>query len=229
MRKWLVMTLVVIACALALGAPGPAAAQSGARRGAAITLNPTAGQAGTQVQITGTSFSSFCAGYILIDDQNTGVQFHCNNDSSFQVTITWPDGLADGNHLVTANSIFGATSAPFRQIPPVATPVPTDTPSATGTPSAGGVAGGGNPTPPASQTNSPYYSNWPAVLALGGLCCSVLVLGAGMTVLILMLRRRDRRSGLGMSAEYVPPPPPPPDVPPDPENPWVWPNDPFGR
>lgn len=232
MRTWLGIALIVIAGGLALGTPGQAHAQIPARQSSAITLKPAKGQAGTRVQISGSNYPSFCAGFILIDDQNTGAQFHCNGDTTFQVTITWPDGLDNGNHRVTANSFLGATSATFQQIAPVVTPAPTDTPAATDTPTAGGTAGGGNganPTPPASQPGPQYFSNFPAVLALGGLCCSVLVLGAGMTMLIVLLRRRDLRNGLGVRAAYIPPPPPPPDVPPDPDNPWVWPNDPFGR
>jgi hypothetical protein len=223
---WVIGVLLIVGWQ-AWAAPARAAAPL---RKAVITLTPSSGAAGIPVTIAGSGFPTGCAGYLLIDSRNTGVSYGCGGDSAFHVTIAWPDSLDDGQHTVEARGIFAVATAAFTQISPTATPAPqpSATPalgaSATAANSGGGTTGGSTTT-----GGGQNVSDLPATLALVGVCCSVGVVGTGVSVLIVALRRRERRMNPYIDTPYVPPPPPPPPIPQNPDEPWVWPNDPHAR
>lgn len=207
-----------------------------------LSLSPSKGGANTQITITGKSFPAFCVGTISIDDNLAGAVYNCGSDGAFQTHLTWPDGLDDGKHTITARGFSSSAQATFTQVTGTPTPDATATAAAGATVSAGqataaaqstatasaptatksGAVGAGGATPPSGGAGIS-----PAALTMI-LVASLLLIAGGVLLALALSNRRQVQHGLPTKA-YRPAPPPPPNVTLPQGEDWVWPNDPYRR
>ena len=78
--------------------------------GASITLNPTSGPAGTQVQVKGADFPKRSRGTIKAEGTLVG-RFTAKGSGSFRQSIVIPQVLAPGPATVVAATDFGAPAS----------------------------------------------------------------------------------------------------------------------
>lgn len=208
----------------------------------AITLDPSAGIAGTQIHVDGNNFPQLCTGIVTINPAQIIGQYSCGTGTSFHITVVWPTGLKADKYTITAEGFFYSAKAAFTQLTPTPTPdlaatATTQSIAATATgqsiaTTATVVAANATATYAAQATatatalsaQNPFDAGNISLFGVIAFAIVFLALGSLVTAIIMRLAMRGRQQNRTPSP-YTGYPPPPPSPSNDPYRPDVTQND----